>query len=524
MPSNATVRPVDRTRRVFALVPWALLTRMTAIVLVALAVASRFAVRSPLWLDEALTVNIASLPVADIPGALRQDGHPPLYYFLLHYWIDFVGDGDSAVRALSGLFGLLSLPLAHIAGRRFGGRSAGRLAVAFVAVSPFAVRYSSEVRMYSLMTLLGLALWLSVETGLRRPSWLWTAVVTLLTAAILLTHYWGSAAVAAGFLWLVWARRSWVGAARVAAGRMLGALVAGGLLFLPWTPVLLDQVRHTGTPWATSPTPPTMVVRTMVALAGGDRTNVSLALLMVLSVVLAMGYGTERWESSTDRLPTAVVVPRGARDARRPVLVIVAVMTIGILMVTVADSAYEPRYSAVVFGAVAVVAALGMSRLEWRWAGALLALTVLTVSVLVDGDLVREERTQGRQVAEALEAAAPGDLVIFCPDQLGPATTRYLRTDVRAVAYPDLTDPRFVNWSDYAERMSGAEPEMVANRILEIAGGSGVWMVWQGGYRTLGDSCQRLELDLALRLGPGETVVAPAEEVFEPARLVRFPR
>ena len=49
-------------------------------------------------------------------------------------------------------------------------------------------------------------------------------------------------------------------------------------------------------------------------------------------------------------------------------------------------------------------------------------------------------------------------------------------------------------------------------------------MVWQGGYRTLGDSCQRLELDLALRLGPGETVVAPAEEVFEPARLVRFPR
>ena len=49
---------------------------------VAVAVIARFVTTSPLWLDEALSVNIASLPLGDIPDALRQDGHPPLYYLV----------------------------------------------------------------------------------------------------------------------------------------------------------------------------------------------------------------------------------------------------------------------------------------------------------------------------------------------------------------------------------------------------------------------------------------------------------
>ena len=54
-----------------------------------------------LWLDEALSVNIARLPLGDIPGALRHDGAPPLYYVLLHLWMRVFGTGDGAVRALA---------------------------------------------------------------------------------------------------------------------------------------------------------------------------------------------------------------------------------------------------------------------------------------------------------------------------------------------------------------------------------------------------------------------------------------
>src|SRR5262245_33191654 len=96
--------------------------------IVALAVVLRFVQRSPLWLDEALSVNIARLPPGELLDALRHDGHPPLYYLILHYWMKVVGEGDFAVRALSGLLAVAALPLAWVAGRRLASRSGARWA------------------------------------------------------------------------------------------------------------------------------------------------------------------------------------------------------------------------------------------------------------------------------------------------------------------------------------------------------------------------------------------------------------
>ena len=66
-------------------------------------VALRFITRSDLWLDEALSVNIARLPLSQLHTALRHDGAPPLYYLLLHVWTSAFGTTDVAVRALSGV-------------------------------------------------------------------------------------------------------------------------------------------------------------------------------------------------------------------------------------------------------------------------------------------------------------------------------------------------------------------------------------------------------------------------------------
>ena len=54
--------------------------RTAAIVVVALVIALgvllRFWTRSALWLDEALTIDIARLPLRSLHAALRQDGAP----------------------------------------------------------------------------------------------------------------------------------------------------------------------------------------------------------------------------------------------------------------------------------------------------------------------------------------------------------------------------------------------------------------------------------------------------------------
>ena len=69
------------------------------------------------WEDEAITTGIASHSLSAIPGILRHDGSPPLFYMLLHVWISVFGASESATHALSLVFGLLCIPAGMWSGR-----------------------------------------------------------------------------------------------------------------------------------------------------------------------------------------------------------------------------------------------------------------------------------------------------------------------------------------------------------------------------------------------------------------------
>jgi hypothetical protein len=84
--------------------------------------AAAFALRagtlgSRLWMDEAISVGIASHAPAAIPGVLRLDGSPPLYYLLLHAWMGVAGRSEPAVHMLSLLVAVLCVPAAWWAAR-----------------------------------------------------------------------------------------------------------------------------------------------------------------------------------------------------------------------------------------------------------------------------------------------------------------------------------------------------------------------------------------------------------------------
>ena len=68
------------------------------------------------WIDEGLSVGIADRPLGDIPGVLRQDGSPPLYYVLLNVWLEIAGRSEESVHGLSVLFAALCVPVAFWAG------------------------------------------------------------------------------------------------------------------------------------------------------------------------------------------------------------------------------------------------------------------------------------------------------------------------------------------------------------------------------------------------------------------------
>ena len=119
-----------------------------------------------------------------------SESAPPLYYALLHVWMGVFGDGNQAVRLLSALFGAATLPLLYRAGRRLGGPTVGVGALVLLATSPFAIRYGTEARMYSLVALLVAAGWLLLANALERPRMPWLAGIAAVTGALLLTHYW----------------------------------------------------------------------------------------------------------------------------------------------------------------------------------------------------------------------------------------------------------------------------------------------------------------------------------------------
>jgi uncharacterized membrane protein len=108
------------------------------------------------WIDEGLSVGIADRPLADIPGVLRQDGSPPLYYLLLHIWLEIAGRSEETVHGLSVLFATLCVPVAFWAGWTVFGRRTAWVAALLAAVNPFITRYAQEGRMYALVILLGM--------------------------------------------------------------------------------------------------------------------------------------------------------------------------------------------------------------------------------------------------------------------------------------------------------------------------------------------------------------------------------
>ncbi|HWD64946.1 MAG TPA: hypothetical protein VG405_07205, partial [Solirubrobacteraceae bacterium] len=68
------------------------------------------------WMDEGITVGIASHPLAQIPGVLRMDGSPPLFYLLLHVWMSLTGSSEVATHSLTLLIGTLCIPIGFWAG------------------------------------------------------------------------------------------------------------------------------------------------------------------------------------------------------------------------------------------------------------------------------------------------------------------------------------------------------------------------------------------------------------------------
>ncbi len=439
----------------------------------------------PLWLDETLSVEIARLPLDGLYGALRQDGAPPLYYLLLKAWIALFGTGTIAVRLLTVLMVPVALLLTYRLGACLGGRAAGRAAVIVLAALPWTMRYGSETRMYLLVVVLVLAGALALLTVHRSGSRRAVVALGCVAALLLLTHYWALFLLAAvGLLHLPGLLRRSPAAVRVVAG-----LALGGVLFLPWLSTFLFQAAHTGAPWA-DPLKAFELVRTPRYWGGGSK--VSRTLLALLLVPLAVWGAVRR---PAVRLPAAVTL---------------LTLLLAFTAVYVAGGAYTGRYTAVIVPLLCVSVGAGAAALTGRWTApvALGLLVVIGVASGVPG--AARTRTSAGGITEAFAAAggSSGDLLAYCPDQLGPPVWRLLDggdgRGVEQVVYPSFGDPRRIDWVDYEVRQEAADPAAFARRLSGAAGQSPLFVLAATEYRTFEGQCEALLSSLTSLRGQPE--------------------
>jgi 4-amino-4-deoxy-L-arabinose transferase-like glycosyltransferase len=425
----------------------------------------------PLWYDEAFAVLFAATgPKAMAYGTLAveqgvaADVHPIGYYSLLWSWMSLFGSSGMAVRLLSVILGVVTVYVGYrLASWLFGSRLGGMAGLA-LAIAPFQVHYSQEVRMYALMALLllGAALMFRracLENRLR--DW---AAFAILSALAQYTHTLSAFFLLPLALIPLW-ERHWKNARRtVLAG--LGALV----LYLPWLLYLPSQLsRLRWAYWIPEPGAVELVRTWIVFVAGSPIPQWGLGLLLfgtVLASVIA-AVGTFRaWRARSELrsglwllylalAPTALMF---AFSAWQPVYLERALLTSGAMFV------------------LWLVWALGRPELAnaYRWTGA----AALIITMLLG--LVGYYSYRGFPYAPFEElnihlSEIPSGEAIIHSNKISALPASYYDPSIE---HRYLADPPG-SGSDTLAPATQQVLDLIAERSIETAAGraSGLWLV-----------------------------------------------
>lgn len=173
---------------------------VSAIIIIAIGVRFLGIGTESIWLDEAISIQLSSQDWGGvIESALVNDVHPPLYYLVLKAFM-VLGSSEAAVRLPSLVFGVLAVGLTYLVGRETLGRERGMIAATLMAVSGFAIFYSQEARMYSMLSALVLATFYFYLQALKLGGWRNWGLVSAFALLSIYTHYFAVMPLAAIFI------------------------------------------------------------------------------------------------------------------------------------------------------------------------------------------------------------------------------------------------------------------------------------------------------------------------------------
>ena len=242
-----------------------------------------------IWYDEAIAIlrsrvgfnGILQGTIGMDPSGIVADQHPPGYFLALGAWIKVWGDSVPAARFFSIIFGILTIWTVYLISLELLGKKGAWIPTFFVAISPFHIHYSQEIRMYSLMTSMLTIATYAMLKGTQQPKWYWWVLFAFSSAAAQYSHHLsGVYLVCLAFIQVL--RRDW----RTVKNTFLGGLGAI-LLFSPWLLNLPNQIESTRVYWITKPVLAKFLSLLVAYFTGQtlDKRFVMVSIICMLSVI-----------------------------------------------------------------------------------------------------------------------------------------------------------------------------------------------------------------------------------------------
>ncbi|MEP6947298.1 MAG: glycosyltransferase family 39 protein [Acidobacteriota bacterium] len=218
-------------------------SRLFQVVAVAILSAVYTAVRmwrssaSCLWFDEIFSVHAAEHTWGTIIAFVAKDLiHPPLFYFFLKIWISIGGESLSWLRLLPVAFAVAAIvPFLYLCRELRLAVWSQLVAFLLFAVNGSLIKYSQEVRMYSLMLCLSLfSMWLFVRYFHKGKG---LAPLIIVNILLIYSHYFGWFVALSEVAAIVIFQRIKIRAILI----MLGACAAS---YIPWMIAVWTAVRE----------------------------------------------------------------------------------------------------------------------------------------------------------------------------------------------------------------------------------------------------------------------------------------
>ncbi|MFH1641567.1 MAG: glycosyltransferase family 39 protein [Nanoarchaeota archaeon] len=141
-----------------------------------------------LWGDELATVKLSAQPLSYL---LNPKINLPVdtYHLILHYCMRIFGQSEFSVRFPAMIFGVFSIFVIYLIGKRVFNREIGIFSSLILAISPFHIHYSQEARAYSLLMLLSLTSTYYFMKLIKSNDHKYIIVYTISTLIGIYTHY-----------------------------------------------------------------------------------------------------------------------------------------------------------------------------------------------------------------------------------------------------------------------------------------------------------------------------------------------